>query len=107
MITTVEDDQTEIDNAIQQLKNEGFLNDRSFAEWYCLQRQDYNPRSQRVLYMEMVMKGVHPDIVKETIHDYHNEEECCQTIAMRKVGTMSHEKMITYLLGKVLFRTLL
>ena len=80
---------------------EGFLNDRQFAEWYCLQRQDYNPRSQRILYMELITKGVAPDIVKQTIHDFHNEEECCRNVAMRKVGVMSSERVTTYLLGKV------
>ena len=99
----IEDDQSEIEHALQQLKMEGFLNDTQFAEWYCLQRQDYNPRSQRVLYMEMIMKGVSPEIVKQTIRDFHNEEECCKNIAMRKVGVMSSEKLTTYLLGKVLY----
>ena len=97
----VEDDQSEIELALQQLKLEGFLDDKQFAEWYCLQRQDYNPRSQRVLYMEMIMKGVSPEIVKQTIQDFHNERECCKNVAMRKVGVMSNEKLTTYLLGKV------
>ena len=78
------------------------MNDKQFAEWYCLQRQDYNPRSQRVLYLELITKGVSPSIAKEIVHDYHCEEECCKSVALRKVGCMSHNKLVTYLLGKVI-----
>ena len=77
------------------------MDDKQFAEWYCLQRQDYSPRSQRVLYLELITKGVNPSIAKEIIHNFHSEEECCKSVALKKVGYMSHEKLITYLLGKV------
>ena len=98
----IDDDKEEIESAITKLKEEGYLNDKQFAEWYCLQRQDYNPRSQRVLYLELITKGVSPSIAKEIIHDYHCEEECCKSVALRKVGCMSHNKLVTYLLGKVI-----
>lgn len=54
----VDDDKNEIEEAIAKLKDEGFLNDKAFAEWYCLQRQDYNPRSGRMLYMELLTKVI-------------------------------------------------
>ena len=77
------------------------MNDRDFADWYCMQRESYNPRSQRVLYLELVTKGVAPAVVKSSIQDYHSEEDCCRTLALRKVGALSHEKLVSYLLGKV------
>ncbi|KAK8804420.1 hypothetical protein WA538_004427 [Blastocystis sp. DL] len=97
---TPQDDEAEIDAAIQRLKEEGFVNDRDFADWYCMQRESYNPRSQRVLYLELVTKGVDPAVVKSSIQDYHSEEDCCRTLALRKVGALSHEKLVSYLLGK-------
>ena len=77
------------------------MNDRDFADWYCMQRESYNPRSQRVLYLELVTKGVDPAVVKSSIQDYHSEEDCCRTLALRKVDALSHEKLVSYLLGKV------
>ena len=52
----VEDEASEIDEALDRVKREGLLNDRSFAEWYCLQRETYSPRSAQLLFMELSMK---------------------------------------------------
>lgn len=56
MVLSVEDDTSEIDKAMDRVKREGLLNDRSFAEWYCLQRETYSPRSAQLLFMELSMK---------------------------------------------------
>ena len=101
--SSLEDDEVEINAAIQRLKEEGFVNDRDFADWYCMQRESFNPRSQRILYLELVSKGVDPVVVKSSIQDYHSEEDSCRTLALRKVGALSHEKLISYLMGKVGF----
>ena len=53
----VEDEASEIDEALDRVKREGLLDDRSFAEWYCLQRETYSPRSAQLLFMELSMKA--------------------------------------------------
>ncbi|KAM7456883.1 hypothetical protein BLSTO_02359 [Blastocystis sp. subtype 1] len=54
---TAKDEASEIDEALDRVKREGLLNDRSFAEWYCLQRETYSPRSAQLLFMELSMKA--------------------------------------------------
>lgn len=69
-----------------------------------MQRQDYNPRSERMLSLELQLKGVDQSIIRDTLSEHHNEDACCASIARRKMSSMSCEKLTSYLLGKVAFR---
>ena len=100
-VNAIEDNEKEIDEAITRLKQEGLVNDKLFAEWYCTQRQEFNQRSQKLLTLELQMKGVDRSIIQEAIKMYHDEDACCLLVAQRKMSVMEREKLISYLLRKV------
>ena len=64
-VNAIEDNEREIEEAISRLKQEGLVNDKLFAEWYCTQRQEFNQRSQKLLTLELQMKGVDRSIMME------------------------------------------
>lgn len=99
-VNAIEDNEREIEEAISRLKQEGLVNDKLFAEWYCTQRQEFNQRSQKLLTLELQMKGVDRSIIQEAIKMYHDEDACCLLVAQRKMNVMEREKLISYLLRK-------
>ena len=40
-------------------------------------------------------------MIKEVLRDYHYEDNSCKECAMKKMSTMSREKLVQYLLRKV------
>ena len=100
---SLEDNENEIEEAISRLKQEGFINDKSFAEWYCTQRQEFNQRSRKLLMMELQMKGVDRPIIQEAVRKFHDEDASCLILAQRKLSVMEREKLISYLLRKVCY----
>lgn len=40
-------------------------------------------------------------MIKEVLRDYHFEDNSCRECAMKKMSTMSREKLVQYLLRKV------
>lgn len=55
-------DESLIDQVIQKLKEQKFLNDDEFAKWWIEQRTTVRPRSFRVIKIELRQKGIANDI---------------------------------------------
>lgn len=50
---------------IKQLENEGLIDDREFVIWWVRQRQDFRPKSQRVMALELKRLGIEDDLIEE------------------------------------------
>ena len=64
-----------IESAIKRLKSNGFLNDKHFARMWVDNRNEFRPRSHRMLFSELRKKGIHPDIINQVLEDTLSDEE--------------------------------
>lgn len=54
---------------ITKLKEKNFLNDSDFAKWWIEQRTQVNPKSIRVIRLELKQKGISQDLIESGIRD--------------------------------------
>ena len=92
----IKDCQLYINQVVELLRDEDYVNDRTFAKWYTDQRQQFKPRSKRQIQMELIKKGIEREILAETLEQY-NEELACRTLAIQK-RHMEKKKLREYLL---------
>jgi len=93
----LEDLQNNIDHVVEQLKKERYIDEKSFAEWYVSQRQDFRPRSKRRLTVELTQKGISDEIIEIALEGY-NEELVLKKLIEKKKEGYSTEELINYLL---------
>lgn len=53
---------------IRQLENGGLINEREFVIWWVRQRQDFRPKSQRVMALELKRLGIEDDLIEEVFY---------------------------------------
>ena len=73
---------------IDQLKEKGLVNDRSFAQFWKDNRESFRPRSQRLTRLELRRKGVGEDIIDQVVTDIDDNESAYQA-ARSKIRTLS------------------
>ncbi|OGH22389.1 MAG: hypothetical protein A3F31_02565 [Candidatus Levybacteria bacterium RIFCSPHIGHO2_12_FULL_38_12] len=63
-----EDDSLKIiDQVIKKLKEQEFINDEEFAKWWIEQRNQFKPRSIRIIKMELKQKGIASELIQAHI----------------------------------------
>jgi regulatory protein len=90
--------------AIDKLKKQKLIDDKSFAAWFCQQRIKFRPRSQRMLGAELRQKGISRELIQQSIKVV-DEEEMVQKILTKKQKTLpqklslkAHQKLLKSLL---------
>ncbi len=61
-----------IDQVIDQLLAEGYLNDAAFAQEWRSHRERRRPRSQGIIQRELLRLGVDPEVVREALDGFDN-----------------------------------
>lgn len=56
-------DDTAIDQAIDQLRAQRYLDDEAFARYWVEQRDQHRPRGERAIVSELIQKGVSRDVI--------------------------------------------
>ena len=75
-----------IDQVITTLRQQGYLDDASFARQWRDQREKRRPRGQRALRQELLRLGVSTEVVKEALEDFDDADNAYragQTLASR------------------------
>jgi regulatory protein len=67
-------DNAGIEKAITSLKDQGLIDDESFARFWKENRQDCSPRSRWLTGLELKRKGIEDDLVARTVEDVDDEE---------------------------------
>lgn len=89
-----------IDAVIESLLKQNFLNDLTFAIWWREQRTRFRAKSDRLIRMELLQKGVSKDIIEKAFQE-ENEELLTDGDKARKLiekqlpklnGLSKHEK---------------
>lgn len=63
-----------IASILDRLQETGLLNDNHFAEAWVENRNEFRPRSKRVLKMELRQRGVEEEAIEKAIEDVDEEE---------------------------------
>ena len=57
-----------------RLKHLDFLNDKKFSVWWVEQRENFRPKSKRILFQELRIKGIVKEIIDEVLKEAHVDE---------------------------------
>jgi len=60
---------------IKRLTNEGYLNDKQFSEMWIRNRMLLSPKSDKVLRLELIKKGIPNDIIQEAIASLDEQDK--------------------------------
>ena len=74
-----------VESVINRLVRNGLLNDNQFAQLWVDNRNEFRPRSHRMLFVELNRKGIHPDIINQVLEDTISDEELVLKAAENQV----------------------
>ena len=64
-----------IESVVNRLGRNGLIDDKQFAQLWVENRNEFRPRSHRMLLVELNKKGIHPDIINQVLNDTSADEE--------------------------------
>lgn len=73
-----------IDLVIDQLKKEGFVDDKKFIAWWVEQRSYFKPKGKLALKHELLQKGIHPQLINQYFEENKLDEFQLAKIALEK-----------------------
>ena len=88
-------DSHDIEKAVDSLKNQGLIDDDTFARLWTENRQDCSPRSRWLTGMELKRKGIDDDIIRQAVSDVDDEENA-YLAAVNKVRKASPNDYQTF-----------
>lgn len=68
-------EQEQIDQVINRLKNEGYLNDAEFAASFVATRKNTSSKGPILIKRELMEKGVEASIIEDSLHLFTREEQ--------------------------------
>ncbi len=85
-----------VDKVISELKAIGYINNKLYAQKYVFDRSKLKPLSKRMMKRELLVRGVHEDIIDEVLDDWKVEDSVvAEGLLKRKFGKydLSDEKV--------------
>jgi regulatory protein len=76
-----------VEMVVLRLKEQKYLNDKSYAESYSSLRRDDEKLGRRRVITDLKVKGVHPDVIEQAVDEAYaevNEEELARAFLKRK-----------------------
>lgn len=70
---------------IKLLHDQAFLNDELFAKMWIESRARFNPKSKRIITLELKQKGITQEIVEKVMTEFGNEENSDDVLARKIV----------------------
>ena len=74
----------------ERLEANGLLNDKSFAKNWIENRNEFRPRSHRLLASELRNKGVNSEIIQDVIESTTPEDELAYSAAKKRIRRYEH-----------------
>jgi regulatory protein len=74
----------------ERLEANGLLNDKSFAKNWVENRNEFRPRSHRLLASELRNKGVNSEIIQDVIESTTPEDELAYSAAKKRIRRYEH-----------------
>jgi len=88
--------ETVIEKVIKRLQEKKYLDDFKFAEMWVENRNEFRPRSYRVLSWELRQKKISEDIIRQVLDDTDPELNLAQTAAEKYARRLEHYDFETY-----------
>jgi len=93
---------------VDKLKHFELIDDTKFAKWWVEQRLAFRPKSQRILNLELRMKGIKKETIDEVLGEtIIDEEKMAKELLSKKMykwkklePRLKRQKMSQYLVGK-------
>lgn len=79
-----------ISSVQERLEANGLLNDKSFAKNWIENRNEFRPRSHRLLASELRNKGVNSEIIQDVIESTTPEDELAYSAAKKRIRRYEH-----------------
>ena len=79
-----------IEKIIERLQKSGLLDDLSFAQMWIENRNEFRPRSHRMLAVELKKKGIQSDIISQIIEETTSDEVLAYTAAKKQARKYKH-----------------
>lgn len=76
--------QDDVKRALQELEEEGLINDGEFVDWFVSERSRHKPKSAFVLRGELVRYGVPKDTIDRYFEEHELDEAALAEEALRK-----------------------
>lgn len=64
-----------VNQVINYLKEQNFLNDEEFGRWWITQRNSFRPKGYQLIKLELMQKGIDKEIINRVISDTENKGE--------------------------------
>ncbi len=74
-----------IDQVINYLKDQNFLNDEEFVQWWFTQRKSFRPKGFQLIKLELLRKGIDKELIERFFADSKNKGEDEFFSAMRVI----------------------
>jgi regulatory protein len=74
-----------IENVINRLGENGLLDDKRFANLWIENRNEFRPRSHRMLALELRKKGISEDIISQVLENTTADEELAHKAAQNQI----------------------
>ena len=76
-----------ISQVIEQLKKHNLINDSQFVSWWLEQRSSFNPKSEKVLRLELRQKGIDEELIEEKLAtiDIMQRQQAIRQIIEKKI----------------------
>lgn len=74
-----------IENVINRLGENGLLDDKRFANLWIENRNEFRPRSHRMLTLELRKKGISEDIISQVLENTTADEELAHKAAQKQI----------------------
>jgi len=84
-----------IDAALARLDRLDFVNDRSFAQFWIENREQFSPRGSHALKNELRMKGVEREVIDELVDDEQDEQRALLA-GRKKAQSLLHDPNMDY-----------
>jgi regulatory protein len=79
-----------IDTVIERLRDKHMVDDIAFAQYWRERRETLNPRSRRMVSLELRQKGIDKEVISNILCGY-NDEENAYRAAKKKANLLSKE----------------
>jgi regulatory protein len=87
---------TVVDEAIQRMKENGFLGDEKFAQDWVENRTAFRPRSKRMLAVELRQKGVAEEAIQRALDETEDEESLAYQAAIKYARRLASADLETF-----------
>jgi regulatory protein len=97
----------QIDNVLDKLEHAGLIQDGKFAEMWVENRNAFHPRSQRLIRLELLQKGIAAEEIDKALVGSAEDAELATQAAMQQIRKYSNlgweefrKKLSAYLLRR-------